>query len=230
MFTDLRPTRYDLRFRLGPVPVRVQPWFWIMSALLGAPILDHGLQYMTAWIGCVFVSILLHEMGHVMVGRIFGSRGSIVLHSFGGVAIGSSDLRGRWQRIAVYSAGVLAQFLFFGVVCVVAILFVNSTKNPLADFILNQLLWINIAWPILNLMPVCPLDGWQISREIFTAIHPLKGARGSLVLSFCVAVGLAVFCYAYWRRPYTAIFFALMGSNSYQLLKARSVGIRPAEE
>ena len=36
MFSDVAETPYDLRFRLLGVPVRVHPWFWVISALLGS--------------------------------------------------------------------------------------------------------------------------------------------------------------------------------------------------
>ena len=62
------------------------------------------------WIACVFLSILLHEFGHVWAGRGFGSDASIVLYSFGGLAVGASDQRLRWQRIIVYLAGPGIQF------------------------------------------------------------------------------------------------------------------------
>src|SRR5207302_5403914 len=67
--------------------------------------LFRSVSYLLIWIACTFVSILIHELGHVFMGRLFGSHGHIVLYSFGGLAIGSSALRSRWQRIAVYFAG-----------------------------------------------------------------------------------------------------------------------------
>ena len=69
------------------------------------------MPYLVLWIICVFVSILIHEMGHVLMGRLFGAEGHIVLYSFGGLAIGSKRLADRWQRIAVSFAGPLAQFI-----------------------------------------------------------------------------------------------------------------------
>src|SRR5688572_12787579 len=107
-------TAYDWHFSLFGVPVRVSPWFWLASALLSWSFADEGMLYVAISMGCVFVSILLHEMGHVMVGRVFGSHGHIVLYGFGGLALGSSSLPGRWQRVAVFLAGPAIQLLLFG--------------------------------------------------------------------------------------------------------------------
>src|SRR5947209_1367701 len=68
------PTRsdFDLRFHLFGVPVRVHPTFWLFSAILGWNWVDLAWEYLLLWIGCSFVSILLHEMGHVFMAMMFG--------------------------------------------------------------------------------------------------------------------------------------------------------------
>src|SRR5947209_12147250 len=104
MLVEPGQTAYDLRFRLFGTPVRVHPFFWLFSAILGWRVVDEqdGLLRLVIWIICCFLSVLLHEFGHIWIGALFGSRDSyIVLYSFGGLAVGSRDLVRRWQRIAV---------------------------------------------------------------------------------------------------------------------------------
>jgi hypothetical protein len=99
------PTRFDLSFRLGDIPVRVHPFFWLTTILLGLNTGREGLDiliYLSVWTGVVFVSILAHELGHVLMGRSFGSRGHIILTGFCGLAVGSSNVPRRWQRNAVF--------------------------------------------------------------------------------------------------------------------------------
>src|SRR4029077_18693380 len=48
------------------------------------------------------------------------------------------------------------------------------------------LFYFNVIWGLVNLLPVWPLDGGQISREIFEGFNPQKGLLWSL--------GLSVFC------------------------------------
>lgn len=72
-FMSSERTQLDLSWQMFGIPIRVSPWFWLTSAFLGWPYLDDGFQFLLTWIACVFVSILIHEMGHAFAFRIFGS-------------------------------------------------------------------------------------------------------------------------------------------------------------
>jgi Zn-dependent protease len=182
-------TPYDLRWRMFNIPVRVHPMFWIFTAALGWSATERGMQYLLLWIAAVFVSILVHELGHVFMGRLFGSDGHIVLYSFGGLAVGSSNVRGWWQRVAVYFAGPGAGFLL------AALLWLGTpylaTNEPAAWF-LTEMFYINVFWGLLNLLPIWPLDGGQISREVCGRVIPWKGVAVSLGISAVVAGVLAL--------------------------------------
>src|SRR5262245_48041042 len=82
MLLEPPATPYDLRFQLFGTPVRVHPLFWLVSAILGWPFIEAGLIYLALWVFCSFLSILLHEFGHIWMGKLFGSDGYIVLYSF----------------------------------------------------------------------------------------------------------------------------------------------------
>jgi Zn-dependent protease len=189
-------TRYDLRWRMFGTPVRVHPMFWIMSVVLGYDAtIKQGVGFVLAWVACVFVSVLLHEFGHVWMGRLFGSPGHIVLYSFGGLAIGSKQMSPRWQRILVSFAGPLIQLLLLA-----AIWFgrdwlfqmIPPASRRAAWSIWFMLFEINLLWPLLNLLPIWPLDGGQISREVFQGVLGERGTAVSLGISMVVAGFLAV--------------------------------------
>jgi stage IV sporulation protein FB len=251
-------TPFDLNWRMFDIPVRVSPWFWLVSALMGWSAIQLGIQYVLLWIACVFVSVLVHELGHVLVGRMFGSDGRILLYGFGGLAIGSSDLPSRWQRIAVYLAGPLAGFLFLGVIIQVVLVVNPERLRPVVETIkswfglpfdpmvavlpfleptlaqeaISNLFWINLFWGLLNLVPIWPLDGGQISRELFVAASPRQGLRWSLGLSALTAALLAVQALAatYGHSPlpvpsgvYSALFFGLLAVSSFQAMQSLTV-------
>jgi Zn-dependent protease len=249
VFFEPSPTQFDLRFRLFGIDVRINPWFWVVSAAMGwggGPdrARDDFLQRLLVWIVCVFVSILIHELGHVLAGRIFGSHGHIVLYGMGGLAIGSSALERRWQRIAVYAAGPAAGFLLLGVIWG-GVTLAGVHPTDLAGKAYRYMVWINLAWGLVNLLPVYPLDGGQISRDVCSGLWHDRGVRISLGLSTLVAAVIAVHALAlelseaYAQRVvrlveswgswseilldvsgwYVAFFFGMMALSSFMTLQ-----------
>jgi Zn-dependent protease len=231
--------------------------FWLVALVMGWPLTqdrEQGGVRLLLWVAVFFVSILVHELGHVFMGRYFGSHGSILLYGFGGLAIGSSDLPRRSQRIAVYFAGPLAGFLLVGML---ALGLLAAAPNMVAPFfqnvlaivglapraslpelpvltasVLQQALWINIFWGLLNLLPIWPLDGGQVARELCAAQWGLRGERAALSLSIAlaglIALHAAVLEYSgqvlipflhQVGGMFTAILFLLLAIECYQELQ-----------
>src|SRR5690606_19365923 len=86
MFGTVQETPYDLRFSLLGVPIRVSVWFWVAGTVLGYGELKQGVEYLLAWLLVLFVSILVHEMGHALTARWFGHSPQVLLYHFGGLA------------------------------------------------------------------------------------------------------------------------------------------------
>jgi stage IV sporulation protein FB len=238
MLVEPGPTNFDLRFRLFGTPVRVHPFFWLFTAILGWNLFaddpNDGFVRLCLWIICCFLSILLHEFGHIWMGMLFGARdGYIVLYSFGGLAVGSNDLRNRWQRIAVSLAGPGIQIALYGVVWWFLRQLTEEQRDRMPDrlwFFLQIVKHINLYWALFNLVPVWPLDGGMVCREICTGLSPRGGLRFSLGLS--VALGGFIALHALlsnakgaWVIPYlptdtyVAILFGLLAYQSWQLLQ-----------
>ena len=235
MFLEPTPTPYDLRWRMFGIPVRVHPTFWLFSAIFGYDYVQLGLGYLLLWIGCEFVSILFHELGHIFAGRAFGQPGHIVLYSFGGLAIGNYHHVRPWQRIVISCAGPAAGFLLYGLVYLFdkhAVDRIDPTFTMLyLRHSIDMLLFMNLLWNLFNLIPVFPLDGGQVSREICTVVSRRDGLRFSLGLSFLLAALMAVYSAFVrfgqanlWYPPidptFTIILFALLAVQSFQMMKS----------
>ena len=74
MLSEPQDTPADLLFDLAGIRVRVSAWFWLAAGLLGwnaCQSLSLGdqrilVQLLVIWVGVVFVSILIHELGHLL--------------------------------------------------------------------------------------------------------------------------------------------------------------------
>lgn len=237
MFVEPGRSPYDLSFRLFRFPVRVSPWFWIMSLLLGASTLDRGLIYLLIWIAVVFVSILVHELGHALAHRWFGAGSHIVLYSFGGLTVPWTSVGGRWRRIVISLAGPGAGFAFFGLIYLSDQGLGWSRFSGPTFMLYWQLVFLNLFWGFINLLPIWPLDGGQVSMELCRIIWRRNGQRIALEISIAVAGLVALYSLAceieakqgtgwfvdmpWWARGslWTAILFGMLAVVSYQTLQ-----------
>jgi membrane-associated protease RseP (regulator of RpoE activity) len=91
LLAEPKRTQFDLSFSVLGFPVRVHPLFWLIGVLIGftgsspdSP--EFGIS-LIIWLLVVFVSILIHELGHAVMIRRYGRDAYIVLYAMGGLAI-----------------------------------------------------------------------------------------------------------------------------------------------
>jgi Zn-dependent protease len=244
MLAAPEPTAYDLRFRALGIPVRVSPWFWAVTALLG-----WGNPTSTViWVACVFVSILVHEYGHGLMTRAIGGHPRIVLYGMGGLC-SSDELQTPRQRLAVLAWGPGAGFALLGVVLLVLMiayqvapreilgliqLTVGVRPDPevvtglLTQFrglpilwnVVQNLIWINLFWGLLNLLPIWPLDGGQIAGVLLTQANRRQGPYWTHVISLVTAGIVGVAAFQYTQSLFLVLFFGLFALNNFQILQA----------
>ncbi len=241
MFGAPNRTDYDLCFSVLGIPVRVHPMFWLVSAILGFGGGDPA--HIMIWIGVMFVSILVHELGHAFTMRYFGFNPSVALYAGGGLAMYQSvdspwssygvnhpRRESPWTSIIISAAGPAAGFALATLVIIGVIAggisdsllgepdataeiasaqteqqpeselgeqtppgkAASDKPNELLMVFIFYMLFINIFWGLVNLLPIYPLDGGQITREIVKMINPYDGVRISLWISLVTAAGVAI--------------------------------------
>jgi Zn-dependent protease len=172
-------------FRLAGIPVRVEPVFFVIILILGLNPADIRPVLVATWVGIAFVSILLHEFGHAVAFRIFGIRPSITLYGMGGLTSGSGRLT-PVESIIVSLAGPISALVLLGLPA--WWLQANgSITSADGQVILGQIIWINIGWSVLNLLPILPLDGGNVMHSVLELITGGKGRRLAEVISIAVA-------------------------------------------
>ena len=149
------------------------------------------------WIGVLTFSILVHEMGHALVAQYFRLSPSITLHGWGGLCSHERpDQEG--HAALIIAAGPGAGLLLWAVASGVQIMLGPQflAAEPLLATTLNQLVWVNWFWSLVNLMPLWPLDGGQLFR--LGMVKTLGGATGERVTHYVgAAVGVIAAVLAY---------------------------------
>jgi membrane-associated protease RseP (regulator of RpoE activity) len=245
-FQSTPPSRYDLNFSLAGIPVRVHPLFWLIALLLGS---SGDILLVPVWVGVIFVSILVHELGHALAFRRYGQRSQIVLHFAGGLTIPEPVSWGRGyasvglspnQQIFISLAGPLAGFLLAALVIALVSLTGGSVLTtrlfgliplPLTallpfggrvlSVVVSMLLWVNIFWGLINLAPVYPLDGGSVTRNALMQADPADGVRKSLWISVIAGALLALMGLVFLRSLFMALMFGLLAFQSFQMLQRR---------
>jgi stage IV sporulation protein FB len=233
-------TPYDLNFVVFGVPVRVHPLFWLGSAFFGFELARDDVFLLLLWMISVFVSILVHEMGHAFVIRAYGDQPWITLTMMGGLASAMRGRRTPREQFVISLAGPAAQILlaFFVIALVRAshhqysfeIPFwpdswpdLNGAENPPLRsrnllYLTNFLVWPSIVWALLNLLPVLPLDGGQMAR----ALLQMTGRRDAWELSLLLSVVTAVCAGIYGfkeKETFLMILFGVLAFDNYQQLQ-----------
>lgn len=221
---------YDVYFSVFGTRVRVHPMFWLVSLLMGMNLKEP--VFVLMWIFVAFVSILIHELGHVIAYRVFGMDADVVLYSFGGLAIARRPVfRGHWAQVAISFAGPLAGFIVTGIIYAALRAagiamefdfgFPDVVNYYLAPFEPENLyafvflmLRINLYWGLVNLLPIYPLDGGHISRSLLEQFNVPDAVHKSLILSI-VAAGWMVLVGLKEQSIFMALMFGYLGYQNY---------------
>jgi len=207
------------RFRVLGFPVTVDISFLIVIAILGwYPGAD--VRDVVVWIVLATVSVLVHELGHAVVARTTGAAPVITLAGLGGLTsyVPPAPVS-RARSIAISVAGPAV-----GIVIGLALLAVDvavDVRSDLWSSVLSIGIFITLAWSVLNLLPILPLDGGQTMRELLPGSRAQREVRAAVV-SVVTAVLIAVVAV---RAGY--VFGALMAAF---LIAANVMTIRQSRE
>ena len=233
----------DISFQLLGIPVRVHPFFWLIAVMLGVG-KDTQMSDLLIWVVAVFISVLVHEMGHALTMRAYGIWPRVTLYGLGGLAsYDPADARrvNSLGQVLISFAGPGSQFLLAAVLTAIVraagykIVLVNLgpiyffipaageviVSGGLTELIFN-LIFVSVFWGVLNLIPVYPLDGGQISREPLSCSQPTKRITQSLQLSIVAAIAMVVVGVSL-QSPFMAILFGFLGSAAIRCF--RPIGI-----
>ncbi len=162
----------------------------------------------------LFVSVLLHELGHSLVARSQGIRvTSITLFLFGGVASIEQESKTPGEAFQVAIAGPAVSIALFIILNALTFVIPGAT-NPINVLAANLAL-INLVLALFNLIPGLPLDGgqilkaaiWKVTGDRFKGIH-WAARMGRILGWFAIVLGLSAFLL---RNDYSGLWIAFLG-------------------
>ena len=217
-------TRWQM-FRLLGIPLSVDASWLIILALLtlsfasGFPALLHDYFpgagpltiYDYAIMGLItalafFVCIVLHELGHALVGRSLGMpiRG-ITLFLFGGVSELGEEPSSAGTEFLMAIAGPAVSLVLAILFWVIAVAgFQGGWPHPVV-LVLGYLAAINAVVLAFNLIPAFPLDGGRVLRSILWGVSGnvreatfWASLAGRAFAWFLMGVGIVEFFQGHW--------------------------------
>jgi Zn-dependent protease len=210
-------------FKIAGIPVHVQPVFFVIAGLFGLRYIDYGVDVVVIWVATSFVSILVHELGHGISLKVFGEPSAIVLHGFGGVTISQRRERLTKARGVIVSlAGSLTALVLLWLP-MRQLTGSDAAQRELFDYVVNDeaftwywfpyfLAFQNLWWSVANLLPIRPLDGGNVTAQIW-------GLPMARRISIGTALAAALWAFAN-DQTYAAFFALFLAFNNWQEIKA----------
>lgn len=190
--------------KVSGIKIQVHPTFFLLLLWVGVTaILSGGSKSAVfseiAFILVLFLSVVLHELGHALAARSFGiSTRDITLLPIGGVARLERMPEKPKHELIVAAAGPAVNVLIAGVLFV-GLLFSGVFSQPLEISMLLDNFWlrllsVNLTLIFFNLIPAFPMDGGRVLRAILASrMDYTKATRTAADIGrgFAILLGIA---------------------------------------
>ena len=200
-----------LEFDLGPFPIRISISFLILPFIFAVNL---GTTAMVVMALALFISVLLHELGHAWTVRRFGGAvANITLHAMGGVTLWG-DPKGTvqgWRRAAVSAAGSAIQI---PTALLAWLLVENGVFGEMADrlirtpwdidsirlaaalsewvvLFLAAFIWVGFVFGLFNWIPIGGLDGYHMLETGLISFLGPSGRTHSAIASVIIGAAAA---------------------------------------
>ena len=239
------------------VHVRLHMFFFLFAAFV-LYLTSHNFDEPN-WLGVMcaivcFFSVLLHEIGHVVVARRLGGvADEIVIGPLGGLSAVRVPYEPHSELVAIMSGTLVNAAVCFISALTLAILqpdanlldllvprvsYLRSGEVLTAGAVLKLVFWINWSLILINLVPAFPFDGARSLHAVLTFLWPEVDPRQSLIaicrLGRVVAIVLVVFAWTQFEAaplngPQPPAWLALTLLSIYIFFNARREELQQAE-
>ena len=171
----------------------------------------------------LFVSILLHELGHSLVAKRLGVEiAEIELHFFGGAAKMLSMPKTPRDEILISAAGPAVSFVLSGLAFLGLIFssIIGLAEGSFLHHLTGLLFMANLFLGCFNMLPALPMDGGRILRAALSRRYgTLRATRIAATVARVIAVGLAIFGFvtSQWFLVIMTVFIWTLGTRELRL-------------
>jgi Zn-dependent protease len=193
-------------FTLFGVPVRIEPWFFIIPAIA---LQTRDVAGALTWTVLILLGVLAHEFGHAFAMKRYGFQPAILLHGLGGLTQFPPHANPTPKQSFFITLAGPAMGLALGLVAYAAQQLVPAPSPALATA-LSDAVYINVLWSFVNLLPVLPWDGGHLLEA--GLMWGTKKRHDRLVGGVSVVLGgLIVALAVFWQRSFLLGYLGAMG-------------------
>jgi len=184
--------------RLAGIPINVHwtfaillAWVGIARVTAGATAAEVGMTFVL--VAALFACVVLHELGHALAARRYGiGTRDITLLPIGGVARLERMPEDPTQELVVAAAGPMVNVAIAALLGLVKLAGVGgglAEPDLLGPGLLSQLLYVNVALVLFNLLPAFPMDGGRMLRALLaTQMSHVRATRAAAMIGQGMAV------------------------------------------
>lgn len=195
--------------------IRIDPSWFLLAALIIWALttayfpenlpnhsnIDYLALSIVAMLG-MFISLLIHELSHSLVARLYGIEvKNITLFVFGGLAELEEETETPKSEFWIAIVGPLSSLVLAGLFYLCRQLSIEMQSSAALQELLSYLFLINMVLAVFNIIPAFPLDGGRVLRAVlwqrsgnFVSATRVASAAGQVFAVFLITTGaLAVF-------------------------------------
>jgi hypothetical protein len=206
--------------RTASMAIHVRASF-VVLALLYAVTSAADILLSLIYLVALFVTFLVHEVGHIVVARLMHRPTETTIGGAGGRTLIFGPMLKTWQRVLVLLAGILASYLLVEGTA----WFLQNGIWPyvVVHEVLFSIYFLSATWFFFNLIPLYPFDGGEIVVVVGGALFGRKGRILAALLN--MAVGLCLASYCLWTGMFFGVIVALYSLVETFLLLRRPQGL-----
>ena len=178
------------------------------------------------WVPVLFLSILLHELGHAFASDRLGyGKSQIMFWGLGGVAINRFAGHRSPKRSILVSLAGPAVSLLLAVISGAALWFLSGglSATNLGTRFLELMYLANAVWAVFNLLPIYPMDGGQAMRSglLIALKDQARATRFTGIISMIALALAAVASFVVMKDFFLILLFAYFAYINWKLITTR---------